>query len=48
MSQAAIEELKNLAEMNLNDREPYAAAQAVKRIFVMGDKLPVMHQVLSA
>ncbi len=48
MTQESIEELKNLAAMPLSDREPYAAAQAVKRIFVMGDKLPVMHQVISA
>lgn len=48
MNQAAIEELKKLSARPLEHREPYAANQAVKRIFVMGDKLPIMHQVLSA
>ena len=48
MNQAAIEELKKLSARPLEHREPYAANQAAKRIFVMGDKLPIMHQVISA
>jgi hypothetical protein len=47
MSQAAIDELKTLAGIEPAERERYAATYAEKRIWIMPDRLPVVHQVVN-
>lgn len=47
MTQAALEELKNLALLSEADRENQVIAQQGRRIWVMPDRPPLVHQVVS-
>jgi hypothetical protein len=46
MNQAALDELKNLALFIEADREHHVIAQQGRRIWVMPDRPPLVHQVV--
>jgi hypothetical protein len=47
MNQAALDELNQLTTLSPNDREHHVIAQQGRRIWVMPDRPPLVHQVVS-